>query len=76
MLGMQFLAMATPETAVPGVAAAGMEAVMSALTTVTSLMGTVVSAVVGNEFLVIPFAAGFLAIGVRCFRMLKRAARM
>lgn len=51
------------------------ETITSAFTNISSLVTSVVSAIVANEILVIFMAAGFLALGLRMFKALKGTAK-
>lgn len=53
----------------------GMPAVLSAFDTVTSLMTKVWDLMTSNPLLTLFLAAGLVAIGVRVFRQIKRAAK-
>lgn len=53
----------------------GMPAVLSAFDTVTSLMTKVWDLMTSNPLLTLFLAAGLVAVGVRVFRQIKRAAK-
>lgn len=52
-----------------------MEAVLSAMTTVTSLVSSVFDVMTGNALLTTFLAAGLLSVGIRVFKQIKNAAR-
>ena len=49
--------------------------VIIAMDTVTTLVGNVFTAMVGNQYIVVLMAAGLIGVGVRLFRKFKGAAR-
>ncbi len=55
--------------------ATGMDAVMSAMDTVTSLMGKVWTLMTSNPYLTLFVAAALIPIGVGVFSAIKNAAR-
>ena len=58
-----------------GVAKTGMEAVISAMTDVFTLSGTVVSEITKQPILLFCLAAGLVPVGIGIFSRLKNAAR-
>ena len=57
------------------VAKTGMEAVITAMTDVFSLSGTVVTQITNQPILLFCLAAGMVPIGINIFKRLKSAAR-
>ena len=57
------------------VAKTGMEAVITAMTDVFSLSGTVVTQITQQPILLLCLAAGMVPIGINIFKRLKSAAR-
>lgn len=53
----------------------GIAVVLNGVTTLTTLMGDVWDVMVANPLLVVFLAASLLAVGIRVFRSVKRAAR-
>ena len=52
-----------------------MDAVVTAMTDVFELTGTILSQITSQEVLLFIFAAGMIPIGIRTFKRLKGAAR-
>ncbi len=59
----------------PAAAATGMDAVLEATDTVSTLMGDVWTLMTSNPLLTLIVAAGVLTIGLGIFRRVKRTAR-
>lgn len=57
------------------VAKTGMEAVITAMSDVFTLSGTVISQITGQPILLFCLAAGMVPIGINIFKRLKSAAR-
>lgn len=57
------------------VAATGMETILGATDTVTTLVGNVFDMITGNPLLVVFVAAGLIGVGVSAFKRIKKAAR-
>lgn len=57
------------------VAKTGMEAVITAMTDVFTLSGTVITQITGQPILLFCLAAGMVPIGINIFKRLKSAAR-
>lgn len=55
--------------------ATGMDAVLGAMTTLTSLLNSVWELMTSNPLLTLFLAAGLLSVGVYAFRQVKRASR-
>ncbi len=55
--------------------ATGMDAILGAMDTVTSLMGKVWTLMTSNPYLTLFVAAALIPVGVGVFRSIKRAAR-
>lgn len=52
-----------------------MEAITTAVTTVTSMVSTVFTMITGNALLTVFAAAGLLGVGITVFRRLKSVAK-
>lgn len=52
-----------------------MDAIMSGLTTVTSLVGDIFTLMTSNAYLTVFFAAGLVTVGIGVFAALRNAAR-
>lgn len=52
-----------------------MEALTTGITNLMSLVNTVITEITGNTWLVIPFAAGFVALGIRVWKKLAKGSK-
>lgn len=52
-----------------------MEAILTAITTVTTLMGNVFDVMTGNAYLTVLLAASLVGVGIGIFRSIRRASR-
>lgn len=58
-----------------GTASTGMDAVLSATDTITSLMSKIWNVMTGNPLLTLFLAAGVLTLGLGIFRAVKKTAK-